>query len=263
MKPLASLSAEVARAIRGVVFDIDDTVTRDGRLERVAFDAMWRAHDAGLHLVAATGRPLAVADVVAHHWPVVAAVGENGAGWVYRDASNVTREGYFADDESRGRERALLNRIKEAVAHELPTIKLAKDGHGRRCDVAWDIGEFEHVDEATINALTGVIAREGALSTVSSVHAHAYLVACDKAQGAARAVHDALGRDLATELSAWVFIGDSGNDATAFAYFEHTVGVSNVVEHLPRISVPPKYVCTHDRGRGFAELIDTLLSKRA
>lgn len=263
MNPIAEFPADAARKLRGIVFDIDDTVTRNGRLEQGAFKAMWRAFDAGLVLVAATGRPLAVADVVAHHWPIAAAIGENGAGWVFRDDQGRIRQGYFADDVARANERALLQRITHQVAKELPTVRLASDAHGRRCDVAWDIGEFDHVDEATVNALTALITREGASFSVSSVHAHAYVVRTDKAQGTVRAVYDATGRDIRKERDAWLFVGDSGNDAAAFAFFEHTVGVSNVREHLARISTPPAYVCTEDRGRGFRELVDVLLSKRA
>ncbi|UCC84505.1 MAG: HAD hydrolase family protein, partial [Gemmatimonadota bacterium] len=94
MKPLAELDAASCRALIGVAFDIDDTVTRAGRLELAAFQAMHELAGSGLHLVAVTGRSLGWVDVVAVHWPVDAAVGENGAGWVWRDGA-VPREGYF------------------------------------------------------------------------------------------------------------------------------------------------------------------------
>ena len=32
MKPIASLPAETARRLRGVVFDVDDTITDEGRV---------------------------------------------------------------------------------------------------------------------------------------------------------------------------------------------------------------------------------------
>lgn len=263
MKPIAQLDESVARALAGVVFDIDDTVTREGRLEKVAFDAMWRLREAGLHLIAATGRPLGVADVVAQHWPVDAAVGENGAGWVWRDSAGRLREGYFADEATRARERILLTRIVDAARLQMPALKLSRDSRQRRCDVAWDIGEEEHESEETIASLLQLIHSEGAKSSVSSVHAHAFTTECDKARGAARAVRDALGRDMTSEMERWLFVGDSGNDAAAFAAFPNSCGVSNVKEHLERLLVRPAYVSSADRGRGFAEIVDVLLSKHS
>ena len=67
MQPLVGRMPPRARCrgLAGVVFDIDDTVTRDGALEREAFDALWRAARRGLALIAVTGRPLGWADVMA------------------------------------------------------------------------------------------------------------------------------------------------------------------------------------------------------
>ena len=84
LRPLSELDAPACAGVEGVLFDVDDTVTKDGRLERVAYDALWALRDAGLRLVAVTGRPLGWVDVLARHWPVDLAIGENGAGWVWR-----------------------------------------------------------------------------------------------------------------------------------------------------------------------------------
>ena len=54
MKPLASLSREEARALRGLLFDLDDTLLSHGVLTRAAYDALWDLKDAGLRLVAVT-----------------------------------------------------------------------------------------------------------------------------------------------------------------------------------------------------------------
>ena len=40
MLPIRDLPEQTARDLLGVAFDIDDTVTRDGRLELSAFKAM-------------------------------------------------------------------------------------------------------------------------------------------------------------------------------------------------------------------------------
>ncbi|MFQ5528939.1 MAG: hypothetical protein ACE5FP_01185 [Gemmatimonadota bacterium] len=78
-------------------------------------------------------------------------------------------------------------------------------------------------------------------------------------RGTRRGFEDALGLDLAAEKHRWLSVGNSGNDAAAFAWFPNSVGVANVVEHLDRLPTRPAYVTVGERGRGFAELANALL----
>lgn len=263
LEPLASMPPDLASAIDGVVFDVDDTVTRDGRLERAAYDAMWRLHERGVRLVAVTGRPLGWVDVIARHWPVDVAVGENGAGWVWREGAKI-REGYFHDDVERLAHAELLAGVRERVAAAMPEARLAADQRARRCDLAYDVGEELSLGQEDIARLTAIIEAEGARVAVSSVHAHVLAGGWDKARGTARAIAEALGRDLAPEAerSRWLFAGDSGNDAAAFAWFPISVGVANVRAHLHALPVPPRWITTADRGRGFAEIAAHVLAHR-
>lgn len=248
--------------VRGVVFDIDDTVTRKGVLEPDAYAAMHRLAGAGMHLVAVTGRPLGWTDVIVRQWPLRAAVGENGAGWTWMDATGV-HEGYFSSEPERVRQSALLDRVRHEVAAALPHVTVAQDDRARRCDLAFDIGEWATVPRAEIDVLIALIERLGLRTTESTVHVHAVPGPWDKAAGALRALHDALGTDVSAELDRWVFVGDSVNDAAAFERFPQSVGVANVREHLERLPVPPRYVTDGDRGRGFAELAAHLVGRRA
>ncbi|MGB5375606.1 MAG: HAD-IIB family hydrolase [Polyangiales bacterium] len=239
--------------IRGLVFDIDDTVTRDGVLEPAAYTAMHRLAGAGFELVAVTGRPLGWTDVIARIWPVRIAVGENGAGWTWVDASG-SHEGYFCDEAEREAQSRLLETVRQKVASAMPQITITNDHRHRRCDLAFDIGESRSLPRAEIDALVALIEDLGARTSVSTVHAHAVPGPWDKAEGVARALHEVLGIELGVEIDRWVFVGDSGNDAAAFARFPKSVGVANVREHLDRLPVPPRYVTDGDRGVGFAEL---------
>ncbi len=239
--------------IRGLVFDIDDTVTRNGVLEPAAYAAMHRLAGAGFELVAVTGRPLGWTDVIARLWPVRIAVGENGAGWTWVDADGA-HEGYFCDEAERALQADLLNAVRQKVASAMPHVRTTNDHRHRRCDLAFDVGESQSLPRAEIDALVDLIERLGARTSVSTVHAHAVPGPWDKAEGVARALREVLDIDLAEEIERWVFVGDSGNDAAAFARFPKSVGVANVREHLDRLSTPPRYVTDGDRGRGFAEL---------
>ena len=260
--PIASLSAAAASAIAAVAFDVDDTVTRDGRLERVAFDALWSLHYAGLLLVAATGRPLGFCDVIARQWPVHAAVGENGAGWIWRDpTTGAAREAYAQDHAMRATSVQILERIRERVARELPELRVTDDQRQRRVDLAYDIGEHARVPAARVAALVALIESEGARSVVSSVHAHAFLGSYDKATGI-RAALAAVSAQAVDDDSV-LFIGDSGNDAAAFEAFTHSAAPSNVRPFLATLPRTPRYIADADRGVGFAEIVRTLLQRRA
>src|SRR6267142_7133557 len=75
VKALAELDA---RAVRAVLFDIDDTLTTAGKLTAPAYAALERLHAAGKRTVAVTGRPAGWCDHIARMWPVDAVVGEIG-----------------------------------------------------------------------------------------------------------------------------------------------------------------------------------------
>ena len=259
--PLTSLRAEVLAALRGVIFDVDDTLTRDGVLEAEAYAALHELAEAGLVLAAVTGRPLGWADVYAQQWPVAFSVGENGAGWASRHGGSF-RIGYADDDLTRRRQRATLERIAARVAREMPHVRPAADQEARRCDLAFDVGEEATLGPTERAALVALIEAEGARATTSSVHCHAVPGAWDKARGARTAAAAVLGGELPAEHGRWLFVGDSGNDAAAFAAFSPSVGVANVVDHLPRLASRPAYVTRNDRGRGFAELARAILAAR-
>lgn len=261
-EPIERIPGEALADLRGVVFDIDDTITRRGCLEADAFEALHRLHGAGLDLVAVTGRPLAWADVAAQLWPIDLAVGENGAGWSWRSERGL-RTGYFQSDDERASGRELLDAVRDRVTTEMPHLRVTADDHLRRCDLAYDVGETVDLPRHEIDALERLIEDAGAHASVSSVHAHAAPGDWDKASGVEAAAREVLGFELAEIRSRWLFVGDSGNDAAAFAYFPVSVGVRNVERHLHRLPVPPRYVTRSDRGRGFREVADLVLASRS
>ena len=256
MRPLAE--ADLTDVV-GLAFDVDDTLSTHGRLTAEAFSALTALSDAGIALIAVTGRPLGWADSMAAMWPVAAAVGENGAGWAWRRGRGLEM-GYAADPAERSEQTQRLRQIRAAVSAEMPEIRDAADQPARRCDHAFDVAERESVPEAQIAELVQIIERHGALATVSSVHAHAVPGRWDKATGVTRAVQDALGTEL--DPARWVFVGDSGNDAAAFEFFERSVGVANVRAHLERIPKAPRWVTEAERGAGFVQLARALVEAR-
>ena len=111
MRPLIALSNAARRAVRGVLLDIDDTLTTDGRLTAKAYAALADLRNAGKLVVPVTGRPAGWCDHIARLWPVDAIVGENGA-FYFRydhDERRMTRR-YYADGDAIAANEAALEK---------------------------------------------------------------------------------------------------------------------------------------------------------
>jgi HAD superfamily hydrolase (TIGR01484 family) len=263
VKPVAALSSDEARGLAGVLFDLDDTLLTHGLLTRAAYGAMWAMKDAGLRLLAVTGRPSGWGEVIARQWPIDAAVTENGAIVIARDGNGVTRTERCDESERRAR-RMRLTRIIDDMREAVPEARLTDDVEARRADVTWDIGERVKLPADRVAEITRVIARAGARSFASSVHVHATFDIDDKASGTLRYLATAFGEDAGAATSArYAFLGDSGNDAACFGAFRLTFAVSNVRAHLARIPVTPRYVATGEMGQGFAEIAGKIVERRA
>jgi HAD superfamily hydrolase (TIGR01484 family) len=261
VKPLGELPAEEALGLQGLLFDLDDTLLSHGVLTREAFSALWDMHEAGLRLVAVTGRPSGWGEVVARQWPIDGAVTENGSAHVVRAGKGV--EVIMEGDASlRAERRARLDALVREAAARVPGAPLADDVRARRTDVAWDIGERHVLPADEVEALARLVVSHGARTTRSSVHLHATFDRDDKASGAVRFVGACFGDDAGSALHRWAFVGDSGNDAACFAAFRTTLGVANVRAYVARLSVPPRYVASRERGAGFAEIASALLALR-
>jgi HAD superfamily hydrolase (TIGR01484 family) len=262
LQPISTLSAAGACALRGVLFDLDDTLLTHGVLERPAYDALWALHEHGLRLVAVTGRPSGWGEVLVRQWPIDGAVTENGAVHVARDGSGVALREDCSPAE-RAKRRARLDEIIRCARDAVPEARLADDVGARRSDVTWDIGERVHLPKDRVDRIAEVITRAGARTTRSSVHIHATFDVDDKASGALDFLRRTFGEDPGSARFRYAFVGDSGNDAACFGAFALTVGVANVKASLERIVVPPRYVTSRAMGEGFAELAGALITLRA
>src|SRR5271165_1632104 len=103
MRPLVRLEVDEARRLRGLLFDLDDTLLTHGLLSRAAYDALWSLRDAGLRLVAVTGRPCGWGEVLARQWPVDGCVTENGAIHIVREGTGIARRDGCSEEERRTR----------------------------------------------------------------------------------------------------------------------------------------------------------------
>jgi hydroxymethylpyrimidine pyrophosphatase-like HAD family hydrolase len=162
-----------------------------------------------------------------------------------------------------GDPRADATRLAALTDEILATYSFARradDSALRVTDVAFDIGENQHLPAGDVEAITAHCRRLGARTLVSSVHAHACFHTADKASMSAR-VAELLWSEPASEVAAhYAFVGDSPNDQAAFAFFNTSIGVANVARYAAALSPPPRYVTPSPNGRGFAEAVDALLA---
>ncbi len=89
MKPIAELTTEEALGVQYFLMDIDDTLTRQGKLPSSSYSALWKLKEAGLKVIPVTGRPAGWCDLIAREWPVDGVVGENRCAGFWEEPGSV------------------------------------------------------------------------------------------------------------------------------------------------------------------------------
>jgi HAD superfamily hydrolase (TIGR01484 family) len=261
LQPLSAFSPGSRRAVAGVLADIDDTLTSEGRLPGASLVAMEHLRAAGLRVIPVTGRPAGWCDHIARMWPVDAVVGENGAFWFRYDATARRLEKHYVIGAP---ERALrarhLERIAARILKEVPGSAIASDQAYREADLAIDFREdVAALSPASVERIVAIMAGEGLTAKVSSIHVNGWFGGYDKLSTTRRCLAESFGIDVDAERDRWVFVGDSPNDAPMFGFFPHAVGVANVRDFAGRMDALPRYVTASRGAAGFAELAAALL----
>jgi hypothetical protein len=264
MRPLAEFPLDVRRRIRGVLFDIDDTLTTDGRLTAPAYAVMEALQRAKLLVVPVTGRPAGWCDHIARMWPVDAVVGENGAFYFrYDHAARKMVRRYVSSAGQRAADRARLATIGEKILRAVPGCAVAADQHYREADLAIDYCEdVPRLPPAAVDKIVALMQQEGLTAKASSIHVNGWFGAYDKLSMAKTLMSECFGIALDARKDEFVFAGDSPNDAPMFAFFPHAVGVANIRAFSAQLSANPAYVTQAASGAGFCELVDFLIAAR-
>jgi len=261
MRPLAEFDARAVEGVRGVLFDIDDTLTTDGKLTAEAYAALDRLRQHGKLLVPVTGRSAGWCDHIARMWPVDAVIGENGAFAFWYDA-RASRLGRRYQDPAalRAERRAQIKTIAQRIVAAVPGCALAADQAYRETDLAIDYCEdVPALPQERAEHIALLMREAGLTATLSSIHVNGWFGVYDKLAMCKTFFVERFGVDLDADNRAWVFVGDSPNDAPMFAFFEHSVGVANVARFAAQLSAEPKYVTRAAAGAGFTELAAHLL----
>ena len=262
MRPLAEFAPAERRALRAVLFDIDDTLTTDGRLTAEAYAALERLQAARRLVVPITGRPAGWCDHIARMWPVDGVVGENGAFYFRYDRAGHRMERRFMDPpHTRAQQRERLDMIGREIVASVPGAAIASDQRYRESDLAIDYCEdVPRLPDAEVERIMRIMRDRGLTAKVSSIHVNGWFGSYDKLSMTRELMSACHRLDLDHERSRCVFIGDSPNDAPMFEYFPHTIGVANIADFGARIEHPPAYVTSQRCGTGFREAVDCILA---
>ena len=243
--------------IQGVLTDIDDTLTSDGAISPDALQALHDLKNAGYAVVAITGRPVGWSEPFAQSWPVDAIVAENGA-VALLGPNKIYLQDLITRQHNSKRMQAVMQQVMQAV----PDAQASLDSHGRETDIAIDHSEFHHLDTDQIKRVVQLMQEAGMNATVSSIHINGWFGTHNKLEGARWIVRELFQRDLDAELDAWAYVGDSTNDQLMFAHVANSVGVANIQRFVPTLQHLPRYITPSERGTGFNEVAQAILSSR-
>lgn len=264
MEPLENCPRETLAAVRGILTDIDDTVSSDGALTAEAYGALQALKKAGLLVIPVTGRPAGWCDHIARFWPVDAVVGENGAFWMWHDhAQKRLRTRFIQSDAERAEGRRRLELVRNEMLQEVPGAGIASDQPYRLADLAVDFCEdVPALSRTEIEKITSIFERNGATAKVSSIHVNGWFGGYDKLTTSRLLLRDCfnLDVDVESDRERIVFAGDSPNDAPMFAFFPNAVGVANIRNYPGQFAANPRWVTRAESAAGFSELADSLLS---
>ncbi|MCU6433555.1 Cof-type HAD-IIB family hydrolase [Undibacterium sp. Jales W-56] len=261
MQPLADWPLAERRQIGGILTDIDDTLTTHGRLSAEVLDAVQRAQQNGLKIIAVTGRPTYWTLPLLRLCGFDAVIAENGASAFWLDQQGQLQSMWYADATTRQEHRQQLQAFAGVMSEHFPQVQVADDAAMRVGDLAFDIAE--HIPPLSAGELAQVadlIRDYGFFATTSSIHAHASVTYFSKQSMSQRVLQEVFGIADEQARRSYVFVGDSANDASMFAHYPYSVGVANIRLFLDRFDAHPRYVTRQSYGAGFVELVATLIA---
>jgi HAD superfamily hydrolase (TIGR01484 family) len=256
-----------------VFTDIDDTLTTDGAITPDALQALHDLKAAEFTVIAITGRPVGWSEAFAAAWPVDAIVAENGsvalsqarflnqiASKSLQNNDSLLSKTYQLDATTREINYSRMQQVLTRIEREVQGAKRSTDSPGRETDIAIDHSEFTQLPQESIVRVVKIMQSEGLQATVSSIHINGWIGSHNKLQGAHWIVRELFGRDLEQEMHRWAYVGDSTNDQLMFEAFESSIGVANIARFLPDLLHKPQYLCDQERGAGFAQVAQLLIS---
>ena len=252
MKPVSALEPDEARRLRGLLFDLDDTLLSHGVAHARGVRRAVGSARRGMRLVAVTGRPSGWGEVIARQWPIDGAVDRERRGATSCAKGEGCRAVETCDEDERRARRMRLAQLVAAVAEVVPEARLTDDVDARRSDVTWDIGERVRAPRGPRRALLVARSSRRRRARDAVERAHCTRRSTPTTRPAARSVsaRASSARTPGGALARYAFVGDSGNDAACFAAFRDDVRRRERARARRRASACRRVTSRRRDGRG-------------
>lgn len=255
MRPIAEMPVAVAKEIRWILTDIDDTMTMHGKLVSEAYAALCDLKASGYRVIAVTGRSAGWGSVHLQEWPIDGAITENGA-VSFHESGELPFPGAAANTTP------ALRRAAAAAYLAVPRAMPASDNHLRRFDYAIDHAErvVPALDADEIAKIVGIFEAEGCTAKPSSIHINCWMGNFNKRDAAIGFLAKFEGYDDAADRDRVLYVGDAPNDEVMFGHFPNACAVANIDLWLDRFQAFPGWVSIGRYGAGFAEIARTVMA---
>jgi HAD superfamily hydrolase (TIGR01484 family) len=254
-KPISEFKSK----IKFVLSDLDDTITKDGRVPSDSYSALWKLHESNVKTIIVTGRPAGWCEMMARTWPIDGVIGENGA-FFFRYTNKQMKRFFAVSPDLIENQTAKLEIIKNEILQKIPNSKISSDQFCRMFDLAVDICEdIPPLSKSETQEILSIFEKHGAQAKLSSIHVNGWFGNYDKLTTAKQVLTNEFGLSTEQIQSSCVYAGDSPNDEPLFSFFENAVGVRNIEPYLPILKSKPKYITVHEAGLGFQELTNKII----
>lgn len=254
--------SEFNQKIKFLLTDIDDTLTDEGLLGSEAYEALWKLHENGIHVIPVTGRPAGWCEMIVRVWPVAGVIGENG-GFYFRYANKKMIRNFVFDTKTQNENRKKLDVIQAEVLKSVPGSALASDQFCRLMDLAIDFCEdVPALPSDEVDKIVSIFKKHGAQAKVSSIHVNGWFGKYDKLSKSLEFLKTEFGINPEEAKKVCAFSGDSPNDEPMFEYFPNAFAVANIKNFINKIEHKPKFVANKNGGQGFVEIANSILKNK-
>lgn len=249
--------------ICGVLTDVDDTLTTQGRLKAETYSAMEKAAKVGLHVIPVTGRSTGWAHMMLTQWPIKAVIAESGGTWLSKRVNGTIEIETFSKEAVDGR-KEIMDFYSKVAANYAP-LRFSVDNSFRLVDVAIDYNEDVNGTVEIAKRLLTTLQHQGFSARTSSIHINAWSGDFDKGPTSVALLGKLAAAGLIESGSPehWVTVGDAPNDESLFQLFPNSVGVANIKDVVHSMRFAPKFLTSNSHGAGFEELMNYLFDYRS
>lgn len=254
-KPISEFAAKT----KFILSDLDDTITKDGKIPSDSYSALWLLNQSNVKTIIVTGRPAGWCEMMARTWPIDGVIGENGA-FFFRYTNKQMKRFFAVSPSEIETQTKKLEIIRDEIFQKVPECAIASDQFCRMFDLAIDICEdITPLSKQATQEIITIFEKHGAQAKLSSIHVNGWFGTYDKLTTAKHVLTKDFGLTDQQIQSDCVYAGDSPNDEPLFSFFENSVGVKNIEPYLPILKFKPKYITQQEAGLGFQELANKVI----